>query len=119
MLHQCYQLANLAIVAGSFVSHVGGHNILEPVLAGVPVFFGPHLHNQPDFKELVLTSQAGQELTIDQVPQAVTEFFQDTTLQHSYRQACTALTASVRGAVDRTDERIFSSRNRNLFTKKL
>jgi len=37
----CLQCAEIAIVGGSFVSHVGGHNIFEPVLYNVPVLFGP------------------------------------------------------------------------------
>lgn len=36
-----YALAGSAFVGGSLV-RVGGHNLLEPVAAGVPVLFGPH-----------------------------------------------------------------------------
>lgn len=36
-----YALAGSAFVGGSLVP-VGGHNLLEPIAAGVPVLFGPH-----------------------------------------------------------------------------
>ncbi|UPT75980.1 MAG: hypothetical protein M0D55_10085 [Elusimicrobiota bacterium] len=36
-----YALARAAFVGGTLVK-VGGHNLLEPALAGVPVLFGPH-----------------------------------------------------------------------------
>ena len=39
-----YGLARVAFVGGSLV-HIGGHNVLEPAAAGVPVVFGPHTHH--------------------------------------------------------------------------
>ncbi len=36
-----YPLARAAFVGGTLVK-IGGHNLLEPALAGVPVLFGPH-----------------------------------------------------------------------------
>jgi len=43
-LKQMYALADFSFVAGSMVP-VGGHNIFEPILLGVPVMFGPHMKN--------------------------------------------------------------------------
>ncbi len=39
-----YRLGIAAFVGGTLVP-VGGHNVLEPALAGVPVLFGPHTAN--------------------------------------------------------------------------
>jgi len=39
-----YAASDIAFVGGSLVP-VGGHNVLEPALAGVPVLFGPHMFN--------------------------------------------------------------------------
>jgi 3-deoxy-D-manno-octulosonic-acid transferase len=39
-----YGAARLAFVGGSLVP-IGGHNVLEPAAAGVPVLFGPHMQN--------------------------------------------------------------------------
>ncbi|MCR4296869.1 MAG: 3-deoxy-D-manno-octulosonic acid transferase [Elusimicrobia bacterium] len=41
VLPSFYPLARAAFVGGTLVK-VGGHNLLEPALAGVPVLFGPH-----------------------------------------------------------------------------
>lgn len=40
-LRELYTVAAAAFVGGSLVP-VGGHNVLEPVAAGVPVLYGPH-----------------------------------------------------------------------------
>jgi 3-deoxy-D-manno-octulosonic-acid transferase len=39
-----YRGATAAFVGGT-LAPVGGHNLLEPALAGVPVFFGPNVEN--------------------------------------------------------------------------
>lgn len=58
-LMSCYQLATVAFVGGSLASHVGGHNIFEPLYYGVPVLFGPFMYTQLDFVDLVLEGKAG------------------------------------------------------------
>jgi 3-deoxy-D-manno-octulosonic-acid transferase len=44
-LGRWYRLANLAIVAGSLMGGVGGHNPLEPARLGCPFVSGPHVEN--------------------------------------------------------------------------
>ncbi len=46
VLDECFKKSNVAVVGGSFVKHVGGHNIFEPARLGVPVVYGPYMHNQ-------------------------------------------------------------------------
>jgi 3-deoxy-D-manno-octulosonic-acid transferase len=56
-----YAAADVAFVAGSLVP-VGGHNLLEPAAAGVPVVTGPHNFNSGDvYRKLV---EAGAVTTI-------------------------------------------------------
>jgi 3-deoxy-D-manno-octulosonic-acid transferase len=43
-LASLYSLANVVFVGGSLAPR-GGHNIIEPGAAGVPVVVGPHMHN--------------------------------------------------------------------------
>lgn len=43
-LAQIYEASEVAFVGGSLIER-GGHNMLEPVLRGVPVAFGPHVAN--------------------------------------------------------------------------
>lgn len=46
-LKRFYAAADAAFVGGSLVP-VGGHNVLEPAAAGIPVLFGPHVDNFQD-----------------------------------------------------------------------
>jgi len=73
ILNNCYQLSELAIVGGSFITRLGGHNIFEPAALGIPVLFGPSMYSQKDLVELVLHAGAGQQVTIHSLPSAVQE----------------------------------------------
>ena len=107
LLNQCYQIADLALVGGSFVSHVGGHNIFEPVLYGVPVLFGPQMHSQLDLKELILAANAGKEVKIEKLAETLIEFLENPALLSKYSATCHEFANSVQGATQRTHECIF------------
>ena len=102
LVFPCLQCAEIAIVGGSFVSHVGGHNIFEPILYNVPVLFGPHMHSQPDLLQLILDAKAGLQLTIPQLPPLLIQWLRSPTLLRPYQQACTTLLSQVQGATERT-----------------
>ena len=55
-LKMLYAAADVAFVGGSMVA-TGGHNILEALVAGVPVLFGPFMFN---FKEIVRNALSHQ-----------------------------------------------------------
>ena len=61
-LQACYAGADLAVVGGSFVDGIGGHNIIEPIQAGKPVLFGPCMDAQQELLELVLAYGAGKQV---------------------------------------------------------
>jgi 3-deoxy-D-manno-octulosonic-acid transferase len=42
-LMSAYSFADIAIIGGTFVEGIGGHNLLEPAYYGVPVLYGPFL----------------------------------------------------------------------------
>ena len=50
--------ADLAFVGGT-LADLGGHNIMEPVLAGVPALFGPSVYNVKDAAEVVIEKKQG------------------------------------------------------------
>jgi 3-deoxy-D-manno-octulosonic-acid transferase len=106
-LNQCYQIADIALVAGSFTSHVGGHNIIEPIVFDVPVLFGPYMHSQPDLEELVLTAKAGRQITIEQLPETLLELLENPKQHLAYVHACHSLAESIQGATDRTFSHLF------------
>lgn len=58
-LAEFYAAADVAFVGGSLILR-GGHNVLEPVLLGVPVLFGPHMNNFRTAMEMVQQAGVGQ-----------------------------------------------------------
>jgi 3-deoxy-D-manno-octulosonic-acid transferase len=77
VLRKCYEIATVAIVAGSYTDKVGGHNILEPLYYSVPVIFGPYMHSQPELVEMVLGGDAGIQSSISQVGANVNGLLRD------------------------------------------
>jgi 3-deoxy-D-manno-octulosonic-acid transferase len=57
-----YAHASVAFVGGTLVP-VGGHNVLEPVVARCPVLYGPHTQNVRHAIEILEACGAGQRLT--------------------------------------------------------
>jgi 3-deoxy-D-manno-octulosonic-acid transferase len=57
-LSEIYAAGDVAFVGGSLIPR-GGHNVLEPILRGVPVFFGPHMANFRAHAELVQANALG------------------------------------------------------------
>ena len=53
-----YSLADVAFVGGSLVP-VGGHNLLEPAIHGVPVLFGPYVDNSREEARILIKSGGG------------------------------------------------------------
>jgi len=54
-----YSAADIALVGGSLIRGLGGHNILEPCSVGVPVVFGPFMPNFEEISQLTTDSSAG------------------------------------------------------------
>jgi 3-deoxy-D-manno-octulosonic-acid transferase len=55
-LKQMYAVADYSFVAGSMVP-IGGHNVFEPILLGVPVMFGPYMKNMELLAQQLLAAQ--------------------------------------------------------------
>lgn len=58
-LGQVYVGGDVAFVGGSLIER-GGHNMIEPVLHGVPVTFGPHVANFREAAALVENADVGR-----------------------------------------------------------
>ncbi len=67
-LARLYNISEVGIIGGSFVS-IGGHNILEPAAAGCYPVFGPYMFKQKPMLELALRTGGGYQC--ENVSQAV------------------------------------------------
>jgi len=98
-LLKCYQLAHLALVAGSWTQKVGGHNVLEPTHFCVPALFGPHMASQPTLERIALESGAGEKVAIDRVAERVSALLDD---RESMVAAARELRDAMGGATEET-----------------
>ncbi|MFI5334423.1 MAG: hypothetical protein ACHQT8_04560, partial [Chlamydiales bacterium] len=87
---------------GSFVSHVGGHNIFEPIQVGLPVLFGPHMHGQQDLVELVLERRCGAQVTLEQLPHRVLGLLSKSNSWQEIHKNCLRAASEVQGSTQRT-----------------
>lgn len=102
LLDPCFQIADLALVGGSFTDRVGGHNILEPCAYGTPVLFGPHMHAQPDMTALIREYGAGRQIAAGQLRTEIEALLEQPAERAQMGQAGLKLMADSRGATERT-----------------
>ncbi len=94
-----YAAADVAFVGGSLVE-LGGHNMLEPALFGLPVITGPSLFNFADIGRLFIEGEAAVMVDgSDQLAQAVCRFLQHDDQRREYGERGQAIVAAHRGAV--------------------
>jgi len=101
-LAQVYSLASVVFVGGSLVP-TGGHNVLEPAVAGKAVVVGPHMQN---FREIAEEFRAEGGLVQvgsgDELAAAVTSLLTDTARRDAIGLRAKGLVERNRGAVART-----------------
>ncbi len=99
----CYAAADACFVGGSLVRHVGGHNLIEPILAGRPVLTGPHLADQQDAAECLRDAGALVQVgDSDQLADAVIERFDHPDQGARMAEAGLSALAPARGALARS-----------------
>lgn len=101
-LRTCYQLSTLAIVAGSFSSKVGGHNILEPLWYSVPCLYGPYMHAQSQFVHLVEQAGAGEQVEVKNLEQRLSKLLQKTALRQKMGKRGRSIFDEASGGTDKT-----------------
>ncbi len=98
-----YSVGQAALVGGTLVAGIGGHNLLEPGLAGCPVIAGPHVENQQEMASAL--DQAGalvKVLDSSGLAEAVAVLIEDEDKRRQRIDAAGTVIAAGRGAVDRT-----------------
>lgn len=101
-LARLYGVAWIAFVGGSLVP-VGGHNVLEPAAAGVPVLFGPHTGHVKEPAEAL--ERAGGALRVvgpDDLGRAWIELIGDSERRTTMARRAAGVVRSNRGALDRS-----------------
>jgi len=106
LLRTSYQIADMALVAGSYTEKVGGHNILEPAYYGVPVIYGPHMRAQQDLVNLMDEFSAGKQVLPENLSKTLCDWLGDPKKCHSIGQNGLRLITESRGATEKTFEAI-------------
>ena len=75
-LANAYSLGMVGVVCGSFVP-IGGHNLLEPAVYGIPVLFGPHMQKQPELLRFFTESGGGVQVDGRELGPMVRRLLQD------------------------------------------
>jgi 3-deoxy-D-manno-octulosonic-acid transferase len=105
-LQTFYAAADVAFVGGSLVP-IGGHNLLEPAVLGLPMLSGPHTHNAQDIAELLAQSGALRIVrSREDLAQRVGDFFDDPERARSDGARGQEVIAQSRGAVGRLVEMV-------------
>lgn len=117
VLDQCYRLSQAVIVGGSFVKHVGGHNIYEPVRFGVPVLYGPYMYKQTELVNSLQKHHIGEQVELSHLKGALERLLDTPEEQLKYQ----ALRSEMEGATERSwaaiKNKIFSNLEKGIVRK--
>ena len=100
-LQRWYDIATVVFIGKSLTAH-GGQNPVEPILAGKPVVFGPHMENFGILaKTLVSNKAAIQVRDADSLERAIIELLQDTEARQRLVQNAREVLSPHKGATER------------------
>ncbi len=78
VLDECFKMSNVAIVGGSFVKNIGGHNIFEPARFGIPVVYGPYMHNQEILVDTFKKHNVGRQVELNHLKETLESYLGNT-----------------------------------------
>jgi 3-deoxy-D-manno-octulosonic-acid transferase len=98
-----YDLAPVALVAGSLLPHLKGHNPVEPAKAGSGMITGPHVESFQDlFDELFAAGGAVTVHDADELADAVAKLWRDDAVRVHQIEAARAVMARGADAAEQT-----------------
>ena len=93
--------SDIAFIGGSFVP-VGGHNVIEPAVWGLPILTGPHLFNFTEASQLLLAEDAMKIVNnAEQLKEMVVELAEDKDLRQGMGDRARDVALGNRGALDK------------------
>lgn len=95
-----FAASDVAFVGGSLIP-VGGHNVLEPAALGLPVLFGPHMHNFVQARDLLMEAQAGIQVSANYLPESLRVLLHDAKRRAELGEAGRRVVEANRGALQR------------------
>ena len=100
-LHRWYAIATIVFMGKSLTAH-GGQNPVEPIIAGKPVVFGPHMENFATLaKALVLKKGAIQVSDMDSLELTIAELLRDSEARKRLVQRAREVLSEHQGATAR------------------
>ncbi len=100
-LQRWYDIATVVFVGKSLTAH-GGQNPVEPILAGKPVVFGPHMENFGMLARTLVSRKAAiQVRDVDSLERAIVELLQDTEARQRLVQNALEVLSTHKGATER------------------
>jgi 3-deoxy-D-manno-octulosonic-acid transferase len=101
-LHRWYAIATIVFMGKSLTAH-GGQNPVEPIIAGKPVVFGPHMENFATLaKALVLKKGAIQVSDADSLEWTIAQLLRDSEARKRLVQNAHDVLSKHHGATART-----------------
>ncbi|MCW5203018.1 hypothetical protein VU12_08770 [Desulfobulbus sp. US4] len=95
------------IFCGASLVHKGGHNIMEPIAQGKPVFFGPFMQDFQDAVDLVVSAGAGVQVgSPDELADRLLEYPLGSPAYEQTCQAAERLAQTQQGAAKRQAEMV-------------
>jgi 3-deoxy-D-manno-octulosonic-acid transferase len=100
-LQRWYDIATVVFVGKSLTAH-GGQNPVEPILAGKPVVFGPHMENFGMLARTLISRKAAIQIRdADSLERAIVELLQDTEARQRLVQNAREVLNMHKGATER------------------
>jgi 3-deoxy-D-manno-octulosonic-acid transferase len=103
-LSRAYREAVVAFVGGTLVP-VGGHNLLEPAVWGIPVLFGPHTDHCAEVATLLSEAGGGRRVAgVEDLVASLEEWLGQSETRHRVGQAARQVVLDNQGALTRSLE---------------
>jgi 3-deoxy-D-manno-octulosonic-acid transferase len=99
-----YGISDVAVVGGSFIDGIGGHNPMEPISLDVPVIMGRYLRNIEDIA-LLFRQNGGMIVTdVNGLTDALVRLLDDRAARETQIENARQVMQDNRGALDRVEK---------------